>query len=156
MALGLKLNEAVKITLGENRKQLIEKLEKEEIRHKVMYDKENDQNELETIINISEFDIEVQLYDNIIYAVRTYNNPHTNLYKHGERYGTPLKFLARVKDKLRVMCDNEDINVEIEKIDLGTMQCRFTVRDGRMSYKVSSTRDAHGNIYIGNIRLYLI
>lgn len=156
MALGLRLNENVKIALGENRKQLLDKLEKEEIRHKIMYDKKNDQDELETIINISEFDIEVQLYDNIVYAVRTYNNPHTNLYKAGERYGTPLKFLNRVKDRISYMCDSDNVNVDIEKIDLGTMQCRFVVRDGRLAYKVSSTRDAHGNIYIGNIRLFLI
>lgn len=156
MALSLKLNDTAKLVLGENRKQLIERLEKEEIRHKVMYDKMNSDNELETIINISEFDIEVQLYDNVVYAVRTYNNPHTNLYKSNERYGTPLKFLAKVKDTLKAMCGNDNISVDIEKFDLGTMQCRFVVHDGRMAYKVSSTRDAHGNVYIGNIRLYLV
>lgn len=155
MALGLQLNDSAKIILGENRKQLLERLEREEIRYKVMYDKLNKYNELETIINISEFDIEVQLYDNIVYAIRTYNNPHTNLYKSNERYGTPLKFLAKVKDTVRNMCNNNDITVDIEKFDLGTMQCRFVVHDGRLMYKVSSTRDAHGNVYIGNIRLYL-
>lgn len=156
MALGLQLNDNTKLVLGESRNQMIERLNREEIRHKVMYDKRNKDNELETIINISEFDIEVQLYDNVVYAVRTYNNPHTNLYKSNERYGTPLKFLNRVKDTLKIMCENDNIGVEIEKFDLGTMQCSFIVRDGRMMYKVSSTRDAHGNVYIGNIRLYLI
>lgn len=155
MALGVTLNENVKIELGENRQTLLEKLENEEIRYRIMYDKKNKDGDLETIINISEYDTELQLYNSIVYSTRTYNNQYNNIYKHGERYGTPYKFLARVKDVAKRLCDGNDITLDVEKIDLGTMQCRFIVREDGLAYKISSTRDAHGNIYIGNMRLYL-
>jgi hypothetical protein len=153
MSLGLNLNENVKVVLGENREQLLEKLKKEEIRHKVMYDKPDDNGVLETVINIGEYDIEIQLWNNIIGAVRAYNNTYTNIYKSGERYGTPSKFLARVQGKIKEMCEDEDVHIDIEKIDLGTMQCRFIVNQNGSIYKISTTRDAHSNIYIGNLRL---
>jgi len=154
MGFGMIVNDNVKLNIGETREKLIEKLDNEEIRYKIVYDDMNNDNDKETVMSIGEYDLELHLFNDMLYSIRTYNNEYTHVLDYGEEVVSPSSFISTITAKVSRLADldNESIKLKIEKLDLTSMKCIFMACIGERKYKVLLSKDAHGNVYINTIR----
>lgn len=152
MEISLNITEDIKLGINEELNELIKRLEDAEIRYKILYDKVNESSGIkETVMYIDEFGTELHLVDNKICYISSYNNKYTNIIDKDTEDIKPIKFVNIVKDKINKLVEHE-VKIDIEKIDLGTMNCRFVIHGEKGKYKINLSRDGHGNVYIHTLR----
>lgn len=150
MEVRLNINDDIEVWIDEKREDVLQKLDTGNIKYNIMYDKENDKGIKETIINVTDCDIEIHLNNDRVYAIAGYNNKYTNIVDKQEEINSPLVFVNKVKDRIKELA-NKDVTIDIEKLDLASMNCRFILRADE-NYKVNLSKDGQGNIYMHKIR----
>lgn len=153
MKLGIQLNDIIKINLMDNIKDIIDKLNQEEIRYRILYDKNIKNGKKETILSISEYNTEIHLTNDLVNKIRSNNTKYTHVLNSEDAAKHPFKLINNCKNRLIEMGVEKFSDISIDNIDLKTLECSFSINNNNSRYIAITSRDSQGNAYINMIRI---
>ena len=152
MALSIKISDTIRLYFDELVSDTEKKLNTSETRYQIMFDKETSRGFKETLLHIPEYDIEIKYEESKLKSISMLNTEFTNIVKIGETIKSPMILMRRVNQKFMEMTAGKPFSNYIEKLDISTMLCTFEVTFENKKYKVSLSKDGHGNTFIRNIK----
>lgn len=150
MGIGLNIGDGVRVELGGIKEVFINELDKRKIRYTIPYDKTNNHNIKETIIQIDDLGMEVSIENDIITYIKSNNNEYTNL----DTIDDMSNILGHIKT-IKEHIENrfgEEYTVSIEKIDSATLSIVVILTSQYERARAIVVRDGHGNIYVNTLR----
>lgn len=152
MGLRVKLNEKLSIGINDKLSDIEDSLKEEEVRFKLLYDKENKDGNRETIMSIGEFSTEVHLLNHEVTYIRTYNNKYNNIVTSDKHSVSPLAFITRIKAIIFGMSTDGVVDIDMETLDMGAMYCVMVVPFDEYKCVLATARDPHGNVFLSTVR----
>lgn len=152
MAIGLFINENVKVELGEIKEKLLFDLNKESIKYDIPFDKINKEGIKETIITMREPDIEISIENDIITYIKTVNTEFSNLDKIENTDVNITEHIRKIQEQLNKKFGTDDCTLKIEKLDSKTLNITLIITSKFGKCRVQIIRDTFGEIYINTIR----
>lgn len=152
MAIGLHINEDVKVNIGEIKEQLMADLDKCNIKYSIPFDKTNKSGIKETLITMRDPDIEISIENDIITYIKTENTPFSNLDKVEGTDVNITEHIKRIRDKLSQKFRSENSTLKIEKLDSKTLNITLIIVEDNKKCRIQIIRDTFGEIYINTIR----
>lgn len=153
MALSLNIEESIKVELGEMREELLYDLEQGSIRYSIPFDKTNEQDIKETIIQIPDLGIEISVENDIVTYIKSGCNEFNQL---AELELGKLVNISTVEDIKKQIIDRFKLDAKsmfIEKVNMRAMEMVIVVKD-EMDEKcrIHIMSDSRGRVYINTIR----
>jgi hypothetical protein len=152
MAIGLKVGDEVKVSLGEIKEQLLYDLGQAGVQYTIPFDKTNKNDIKETIIAITDLGIEISVENDIITYIKSDNNEYTHLDTIENIEDTPLEHVKTIKNHVINKFNDEDYSIKFEKIDTKTMNIVVIISSETGKARINILREGQGNVYINTIR----
>lgn len=153
MSIKLKLPKDIYVELLEIKEKLINELETKNIYYEIPFDKTNESNIKETLINIVDAKVEVSVENDIIKYIKSGNSIYTNLDKMEDITDDTIGHINKIKEKVKEKFNN-NIDFTIEKIDTKTMNMTLIITDktDNSRARIQIVRDRFGDVFINTIK----
>jgi len=154
MDFSIKIGNNIKIELGETKEELIYDLSCAKIRYTIPFDKTNDNNIKETILQIPSLRIEISIQNDIVNYIKSGCNEYSIIFK---TEGLDKKNIAVINDlKIKIVNTFKIKSNEmfIEKINLRNFDTMVIMNSKALGKKVRLhlMSDLQGNVYINTLR----
>lgn len=152
MSLYLSLADNKRIELGEIKEELMRDLEELNMSYIVPFDKLNDKNIKETILQIPEYRIEVSIVNDIITYIKSSSNTFSRIFTLDSRSNIKTENVVSVKNLVLDMFCLDNSQIFIEKINLKAFDIIFIVSKNGRNIRLHLLTDSRNNVYISTMR----
>ena len=153
MAIGMYINNNVKIELGQIKEQITLDLSNNNIKYNIPFDKINSSGIKETLITMRNPDIEISLENDVVTYIKTENTEFSNLDTISDSDKIDIQnHLKNIKEKILEKIDTDTSNIKLERIDVETLNITLIIHDDDCKARVKILKDTFGDIYINSIR----
>lgn len=154
MDIKLRLEDGHSLTLGSKREDIEAELKQADVHYDVLYNKEDKQGMLETIMSIRKYRIELHMQNNVLILLSAGNNKFNHILKREELSKNIAADMKVIQDNI---CNILDLPLgyplKLEKLDTKNLNSMLIADTGDAKVRIGIAQDGSGNIYINTIRL---